>query len=182
VVALKGRLLIVSIIAVACGQANEQSNKNRPSVEAAFRRELPPNTDIPPAQPLNVAINDAASRPVPEGCTPSAYPFKYWCTKSRDGIQYSMPFSHRTEDRHDEGAVDASGTYCLNEPVASARITQITFRCDGCCCGWNYNPSGGYGQHTTVEPNQACFGWKRKWDGKPVTETYTAFYEKLEEF
>ncbi len=87
--------------------------------------------------------------------------------------------SARTENRHGRGDIVASGECALpNDADPSARIYNVEYSCSEYACGWSYNPGGGYGKSTQIAANGRSFQWQRKWDGDPVTEHYTYYYEQ----
>lgn len=100
-----------------------------------------------------------------------------WYKRNESGELYSETFRHISEDRHNKGAKIAGGKYYLSDKTG--QIYKIDFTHKGGGCGWNYHPVDGYGKWVKIlQPEKNGFEWKRKWDGKPCEEFYTAFYMK----
>lgn len=86
---------------------------------------------------------------------------------------HTRTFTHRTPPCHNCGGIRGSGVKCV-----PGTITNVQYSCSGCCCGWSYNPGGGYGINYKKYNHNRCFRWWRKWDGKSVIEHYKVTYTK----
>lgn len=105
---------------------------------------------------------------------PPVYEVK-WYKRDNSGELYSETFRHISESRHNRPARYAGGEYYLSD--SGGKIYKVEFNHDGGGCGYNYHPVSGYGKWVRIlQPTQNGFEWKRKWDGHPCEEFYTAFY------
>lgn len=137
---------------------------------------FPPRSNEPIAknkQQALPAMNTTISPPAPQKENPV---FQIvWKKKDSLDRPYSEVFSHTSENRHNIGAKNTGGIYKLSN--ADGRIYDISFKHVGEFCGWNYNPNGGYSKNVEIIEGGRSFRWARRWDGKPCTEIYEAFYE-----
>jgi uncharacterized caspase-like protein len=99
-----------------------------------------------------------------------------WQSHNAEGIEYKEVFHHPTENRHGRTDVVAAGVDRLRDE--EGRITRVEYSCEGAACGWSYHPepSRGYAGDVTVSAPGA-FSWRRRWDGEPAMDVYTAYYE-----
>ena len=118
--------------------------------------------------------SSAVPRPAPTPPPQPVYEMR-WFKEDESGRPYAQTFSHVSQNRHNQAAVNTSGQYNLGD--SSGRIYRVDFRCEGEFCGFNYNPDGGYSSNTTIIDGGRSFIWRRRWDGRPSTEFYTAYYE-----
>jgi hypothetical protein len=99
-----------------------------------------------------------------------------WQPLNPEGLPYREVFKHATENRHGRTDVVAAGTDRLKD--RRGRITRVEYSCEGATCGWSRHPDGAHfaGDVTVLDPPNA-FAWRRRWEGDPAIDTYTAFYE-----
>jgi len=99
-----------------------------------------------------------------------------WQPINAEGLPYREVFKHATENRHGRTDVVAAGTDRLQD--RKGRITRVEYSCEGATCGWSRHPDGAHfaGDVTVQDPPNA-FSWRRRWEGDPAIDTYTAFYE-----
>ena len=100
-----------------------------------------------------------------------------WQSRNAEGIEYKEVFRHPTENRHGRTDVIAAGVDRLRD--AGGRITRVEYSCEGAACGWSYHPdvSRGYAADVTIGASASAFSWRRRWDGDPAMDVYTAYYE-----
>jgi hypothetical protein len=100
-----------------------------------------------------------------------------WQATNAEGIPYKEVFQHQTENRQGRTDVVAAGTDTLRD--REGRITRVEYSCEGAFCGWSYHPEAarGYAGDVTVHEGQNAFSWRRRWEGDPALDTYTAYYE-----
>jgi hypothetical protein len=104
-----------------------------------------------------------------------------WLKEDEKGVKYSQSFSARTENRHNRPDIIVQRTEELSD--SNGRIYDVQYRCEGYPCGWSYHPGGGYAPDVAIDSQKPSrFTWRRKWDGDPALETYTAFYEVQRQF
>jgi hypothetical protein len=98
-----------------------------------------------------------------------------WQARNAEGVEYKEVFRHPTENRRGRTDAVASGAFRLRD--AFGRITRVEYSCEGAACGWSYHPDAarGYAGDVTVGANS--FSWRRRWDGEPAMDVYTAYYE-----
>lgn len=100
-----------------------------------------------------------------------------WESTNAEGIPYKEVFKHPTENRQGRTDVVASGTDTLRDH--EGRITRVEYSCEGATCGWSSHlePARGYAGDVTVREPRNAFSWRRRWEGDPAMDTYTAYYE-----
>ena len=100
-----------------------------------------------------------------------------WRSANADGVPYKEVFQHPTENRHGRTDVVAAGADALRD--REGRIARVEYSCEGATCGWSYHPEPGkgYAADVTVANPPNAFAWRRRWDGEPALDVYTAFYE-----
>lgn len=99
-----------------------------------------------------------------------------WQATNAEGLPYREVFRHTTEDRKGRTDVVAAGIDTLRD--RSGRITRVDYACEGATCGWSRHPDGlRYDGDVTVMDPPNAFSWRRRWEGDPAIDTYTAFYE-----
>ena len=125
----------------------------------------------------------AASAAAPSEPTPRAVPtlaFR-WESSQPGGTPYSQAFPVTTENRHNRSNAMASDTISASQltgqPGMEKRITRAEYSCAGGACAWSVNPAGRPEGHYEVHPQGLSIRWKRVWDGDPVRETNTVFYD-----
>ena len=100
-----------------------------------------------------------------------------WQATNAEGIPYKEVFQHRTENRQGRTDVVAAGTDTLGD--REGRITRVEYSCEGAFCGWSYHPEPGrgYAGDVTVHERGNAYSWRRRWEGNPAMDTYTAYYQ-----
>jgi hypothetical protein len=100
-----------------------------------------------------------------------------WQAANAEGMPYKEVFKHPTENRQGRTDVVAAGTDTLRDH--EGRITRVEYSCEGATCGWSYHPdpAQGYAGDVTIRDAANAFSWRRRWDGDPAMDTYTAYYE-----
>ena len=100
-----------------------------------------------------------------------------WQSTNAEGIPYKEVFKHATENRHGRTDVVAAGTNTLRD--REGRIARIEYSCEGAFCGWSYHPepSRGYAGDVTIQDPANAFSWRRRWEGDPAMDAYTAYYQ-----
>jgi hypothetical protein len=100
-----------------------------------------------------------------------------WQSTNAEGIPYKEVFVHPTENRQGRTDVVAAGTDTLRDH--EGRITRVEYACEGAFCGWSYHPEAarGYAGDVTIKDPPNGFSWRRRWEGDPAMDTYTAYYE-----
>ena len=100
-----------------------------------------------------------------------------WQATNAEGMPYKEVFKHPTENRQGRTDVVAAGTNTLRDH--EGRITRVAYSCEGASCGWSYHPQValGYAGDVTVQDPRNAFSWRRRWEGDPALDTYTAYYE-----
>lgn len=99
-----------------------------------------------------------------------------WQATNAEGLPYREVFRHTTENRKGRTDAVASGTDTLRD--RSGRITRVEYACEGATCGWSRHPDGiRYDSDVTILDPPNAFSWRRRWEGDPGIDTYTAFYE-----
>ena len=100
-----------------------------------------------------------------------------WQSTNAEGLPYREVFKHTTENRQGRTDVVAAGTDKLRDP--EGRITRVEYSCQGATCGWSSHPEAarGYAADVRILDPPNAFSWRRRWEGDPATDTYTAFYE-----
>jgi len=100
-----------------------------------------------------------------------------WQSTNAGGIPYKEVFKHPTENRQGRTDVVAAGTDTLRD--REGRITRVEYSCEGAFCGWSYHPASarGYAGDVTIKEPPNTFSWRRRWEGDPAMDTYTAYYE-----
>jgi uncharacterized caspase-like protein len=100
-----------------------------------------------------------------------------WQSTNADGIPYKEVFKYPTENRQGRTDVVAAGTDTLRD--REGRITRVEYSCEGAFCGWSYHPepARGYAGDVTINEPRNGFSWRRRWEGDPAMDTYTAYYE-----
>ena len=100
-----------------------------------------------------------------------------WQSTNAEGVPYKEVFKHTTENRQGRTDVVAAGTNTLRD--REGRITRVEYSCEGATCGWSYHPepARGYAGDVTVGEPGNSFAWRRRWEGDPALDTYTAYYE-----
>ena len=100
-----------------------------------------------------------------------------WQPRNAEGLEYKEVFRHPTENRRGRTDVVASGVDRLRD--AGGRITRVEYSCEGAACGWSYHPepSRAYAGDVTVNDAGSAFSWRRRWEGDPAMDVYTAYYE-----
>jgi hypothetical protein len=99
-----------------------------------------------------------------------------WTGLRQGGQPYKEAFTVISENRHGRPDIIATRRHTLTD--TPGRIKRIEYSCQGAACGWSYHPDPTLGYTaaiTNVSPN--TFEWRRRWDGDPAQETYTAYYE-----
>ena len=96
-----------------------------------------------------------------------------WQSTNAEGLPYREVFKHTTENRRGRTDVVAAGRNTLRDP--EGRITRVEYSCEGATCGWSHHPESGYAGDVTILGN--TFSWRRRWEGDPAMDTYTAYYE-----
>jgi uncharacterized caspase-like protein len=100
-----------------------------------------------------------------------------WQPTNAEGIPYKEVFRHATENRQGRTDVVAAGTDTLRD--REGRITRVEYSCEGAFCGWSYHPEPvrGYSGDVTIKESRNGFSWRRRWEGDPAMDAYTAYYE-----
>jgi uncharacterized caspase-like protein len=100
-----------------------------------------------------------------------------WQSTNAEGIPYKEVFKHSTENRQGRTDVVAAGTNTLRDH--EGRITRVEYSCEGPFCGWSYHPepARGYAGDVTIQDLRNGFSWRRRWEGEPAMDTYTAYYQ-----
>jgi uncharacterized caspase-like protein len=100
-----------------------------------------------------------------------------WQATNAEGIPYREVFKFATENRQGRTDVVAAGTNTLRD--REGRITRVEYSCEGAFCGWSYHPEAarGYAGDVTINEPRNAFSWRRRWEGDPAMDTYTAYYE-----
>lgn len=100
-----------------------------------------------------------------------------WQSTNAEGMPYKEVFRHPTENRQGRTDVVAAGINALRD--REGRITRVEYSCEGAFCGWSYHPepARGYAGDVTVNEPPNAFSWRRRWEGDPAMDTYTAYYE-----
>jgi uncharacterized caspase-like protein len=100
-----------------------------------------------------------------------------WQSTNPEGVPYKEVFKHQTENRQGRTDVVAAGTDTLRD--REGRITRVEYSCEGATCGWSFHPDAarGYAGDVTVAESRNAFSWRRRWEGEPAMDTYTAHYE-----
>jgi uncharacterized caspase-like protein len=100
-----------------------------------------------------------------------------WQATNAEGVPYREVFKHPTENRQGRTDVVAAGRDALRD--LEGRITRVEYSCHGATCGWSYHPEAarGYAGDVTVLDPPNAFSWRRRWEGEPAMDTYTAYYE-----
>lgn len=133
---------------------------------------LPGASSAAPAAPASAAASRTALQPVWD-----------WVAGGNSRTPYSQVFTVETHNRHNMAQVGMSGfirASDLREPAgAEKRITRATYRCEGHGnrCGWSKNPNGSMDIAYQLDDNRQTLTWQRSWDGDPVTDIYTVYYE-----
>ena len=97
-----------------------------------------------------------------------------WQAANAEGVPYREVFRHATENRQGRTDVIAAATDHLRD--SEGRITGVEYSCEGATCAWSRHPDGaGYAGDITIGKN--AFSWRRRWEGDPAVDTYTAYYE-----
>jgi len=100
-----------------------------------------------------------------------------WHSTNAEGVPYKEVFKHTTENRQGRTDVVAAGTNTLRD--REGRITRVEYSCEGATCGWSYHPvpAHGYAGDVTVAEQGNVFSWRRRWEGDPALDIYTAYYQ-----
>jgi uncharacterized caspase-like protein len=100
-----------------------------------------------------------------------------WQSTNAEGLPYKEVFKHPTENRQGRTDVVAAGTDTLRD--REGRIRRVEYSCEGATCGWSYHlePARGYAGDVTINDPPNSFSWRRRWEGDPAMDTYTAYYE-----
>lgn len=94
-------------------------------------------------------------------------------------VLLSAQCTMRTENRHGRPDIVVERVCALSSSVSpKARIYNVSYSCPEYACLWSYNPDGGYSARIKQSDDKRSFTTWRRWDGDPVTETYTFFYEQ----
>jgi hypothetical protein len=99
-----------------------------------------------------------------------------WQARNAEGVEYKEVFRHPTQDRRGRTDAVASGIDRLRD--ADGRITRVEYSCEGAACGWSYHPDAARGYSGDVTVGKSSFSWRRRWDGEPAMDVYTAYYER----
>lgn len=139
------------------------------------------NTGVgPAASAASATLPAAASATLPAASAVQPTYAWEWKKKRPGGTLYSKAFVVTTENRHNRSNAGASGTIRvtdLPDPQVERRIYGAEYSCVGDRCGWSKNPAGQATGDYAVDPNGQWITWRRSWDGDPVDETNTVFYE-----
>lgn len=133
---------------------------------------LPAASSATPTVPASGSASSAALQPVWS-----------WMAQRSSGLPFSQVFTVETHNRHNMAQVGMSAfirTSELREPVgAEKRITRATYRCEGhgIRCAFSKNPNGSMDIAYQLDENKQTLTWQRSWDGDPVTDIYTVYYE-----
>lgn len=131
---------------------------------------------VTPASPTIGAVTASAPPPRPVPVFASR-----WESAQPGGTPYSQAFPVATENRHHRSNAMASGTITvaqlIGQPGMEKRITRAEYSCAGGACPWSVNPAGKGEGHYEVHPQGVSVTWKRVWDGDPVVEANTVFYD-----
>lgn len=139
-----------------------------------------PGAEAPAAAPESAA---EVRPPVPTATLSPTSPVyaSRWESNQPGGAPYSQAFSVTTENRHHRSNAMASETITLaqltGQPGIEKRITRAEYSCAGGACPWSVNPAGKAEGHHEIHPQGVSITWKRVWDGYPVVETNTVFYD-----
>ena len=100
-----------------------------------------------------------------------------WQARNAEGVEYKEVFRHPTENRQGRTDVVAAGMDRLRD--TEGRITRVEYSCEGAACGWSYHPgpARSYAGDVTVSAGASSFSWRRRWEGDPAMDVYTAYYE-----
>ena len=148
-----------------------------------FQGEVSPTAAIEPAStPTGASAAtraDAPSEPAPRPAP--AFSFR-WESAQPGGTPYSQAFPVTSENRHHRSNAMASDTINVSQltgqPGTEKRITRAEYSCAGGACPWSLTPAGRTNVgHYDVHPKGLSVTWKRVWDGDPVVETNTVFYD-----
>jgi hypothetical protein len=151
---------------------------------------MPAPTPIPgPAPTPSAPASTPAVTPAASAVPPRLAPVmvQRWIGAGPGGIPFYKVFPERTENRHHLANAGASGTYRVSDlpdpPGFPAglpkRITRAEYACAPQICDWSKNRAGGRGGDYVYDPseNRQWVTWYRSWDGDPVTETNTVYYD-----
>lgn len=96
--------------------------------------------------------------------------------KTRNLLQESC--SVTTENRHGRADILVQNRCSLSTAPQGAKIYRVEYSCTNPRCGWSYHsePARGNGMDVVIESDRTIL-WKRRWDGDPVEERYTMYYE-----
>ncbi|HWW73453.1 MAG TPA: hypothetical protein VN089_26195 [Duganella sp.] len=106
-----------------------------------------------------------------------------WVATRPGGTPYFQGFPVQTQNRHKESQVGKSETIStqqLKDPIGlEKRIIGAKYSCSGIDhrCDWSKNYQGGSDGQYEISSDKQSITWFRSWDGDPVDEVNTVFYE-----
>jgi hypothetical protein len=146
----------------------------------AAAAQAPAALPVPTLPTQAFAPIQAAAPSEPEPRPAPVFAFR-WERAQPGGTPYSQAFPVTTENRHNRSNAMASASITVSQltgqPGTEKRITRAEYSCGGGGCAWSVNPAGRPEGHYEVHPQGLSVTWKRVWDGDPVVETNTVFYD-----